>query len=310
MLTVKQYTPPETIPIDTIPPERIPLTWSPKIASDCSSMAVPESQGWFDSPIGNECLPFNRNQSKWIWWSTNENSQFVGVGTGEGKCDISPNDPVWIREFTKKSDGRYQVVIELDKVTADCIVPCRNTYSFVSLGDNWDINHNLPRPNLSENLSIELDLGILEAEQVNDSNPNIGLAKNRVMVGSMARWGGENHFLEINLYRTNNFDLYTMDSENLIDRYVSIPGVEIFYYYRPMLSHITGIENDLPTLSVNQTATHIEVPLAQLFKSSEWSPKPENWRDAEIAGIYIGMEIWGRGRVRIVFDDYQLYKTN
>jgi len=67
---------------------------------------------------------------------------------------------------------------------------------------------------VDEELHFTVALHAQQAEL--DPDPDVGDAKVRVMVGMVARWGGIARYVEVNLERSDNFDLVdaTTNSRN------------------------------------------------------------------------------------------------
>ena len=286
----------------------VPLTWAAGISSDCRSMAAP-APVWYEPPFGSEC----DDSGMWLISATIEDENF----TGGSLSDIHHTDSVWDHSFHPKEDGTYQIGWVLDKVNFDCEDrTCRDRYTGVFVNDSWDINTHLDRPNLGDQLFAEFDLGLFASEELHDPDPAVGDAKNRVTIGIVARWNNAVYFLEVNLYRTSNFDLYPADPENLKDRFLQYSTntgsetieTEIIYFNGNNLSLLPGIDENLPVVTPDSVMRHFKIPVTDLFLSHNWANTPTDWSEAELAGVYLGTEIWGKGRVWYEYDDYQLYR--
>lgn len=263
-------------------------SWDPLIKKQCFSVYGAQAQG-------PDCAP---NGYRWLWGTTNEDSNFNGGALNSFGID----HPVFKYSFhSRASDASYEVGIVTDKVNFDYF---RDRYTFVGFTDNWDVNA-VPKPPLSENLHSTFAMKMPAVEQVDDGVH--GLAKNRVVIGTVATWNGRAHYLEVNLYKTSNFDLCTgsCDPQNIYDRKFSYAGGEGVYFDGAQLGLVTGGAPQV--LRVGQTYQSFDIPWAQLFRAAPWTDTPTSWTGITLGGVYLGHEVWGKGRVWVELNDYQTF---
>jgi hypothetical protein len=293
----------------------INYTFAPYISSNCNAFAAPEPK-YFETPKG-DCKLLDPNGKKMFWLlaSTNENDSFGG-GT---MSDVKPDDKIFKYQFYKKTDGNYSVGFVLDKIN----FPNNFTdkYTFVGFLDSYDINSGIPRPTLNKNLFMDVDLNVFAFE-----NPKTTV-KNRIMLGIVARDSSKKtYYLEINLLKTANFDLCTSkantggtnipfpcDFADYYDRRSKFGNSgsssgELVYFNINNLSKLikTPVSYKFPSIKNDSNLNSISIPVTYLFNIAPWIQKP-NLKDLKIAGTYIGIEIQGKGRSWIKFQNYRLY---
>lgn len=247
----------------------------------------------------------------WNIRGTNEDAAFLPAGW------FLPNDPAlaatqWdtarrpysIYAFNPKGDGTYQIGWVVDKVNHPQDL---NRYSGAFVNDVQFTT----LPDLGGNVFIDLRMGLFGMDQVNDAS--VGLAKNRTTLGILAYWNDaagarQTQWVEINLFKTSNFDLCTgtCDPRGLYDRRSDYGTGEIVYYDVSSMYRVAGYPQT--GLVLNQTMKDFTIPVAALFRKFSWARPPAGgWTGVKISGIYIGHEIWGRGRIWVEFDNYRVY---
>jgi hypothetical protein len=127
-------------------------------------------------------------------------------------------------------------------------------------------------------------------------------------------WNGRSHYLEVNLWRTDNFDLCTgaCDPSSVYDRTFGDPTwpAEGVYFHGPSLGSVPGHVSQ-PNLTIGGGVREFEVHLGSLFRGyTGWSDAPPNWSQASLTGIYIGIEVWGRGRVWMEHKHYRVWSPS
>jgi len=251
----------------------------------------------------------------WLFTSTNEDRFFTG-GTLH---DISPLDPAWTHEFHAQDGGSYLVQLGLDKASPST-VPL-DAYSFVGFTHTFDVNVSEPRPTLEEELALQFGFTVLEDMRHIHPQDDVGEAKTRFVVGIVARnpRGGTTYYLEVKLTRSSNFDLCTARDE--FSGGASPEGCDESGVYARRARWTGGANGELVTVDIEalselgltdaafqpqMTDRHVRLPVTRLFDAVEWVSEPAE--DAEIAGVYIGTEIWGPGRTMMQIDDYELFR--
>jgi hypothetical protein len=291
---------PSTAPAAT----RVTRTWSPGLRSDRHAFYLP-APVWLTTPEGSDPGP-----GMWTFGTTNETAAFGG-GTMN---DMLPGDPSWAESFHPLGDGRYQVGLVVDKVNFPNYL---DRYSFAGFSDAFDVNTYLAKPTLGEDLYVDVKVALHAQEAHFD--PSAGDAKVRVMVGATVRWNGVARFMEVNLCRSSNFDLVDaqsnvggpggrLDPLGIYDRLANWGSGELVYYDGTQLDRVPGLTlAALPHLDPDAQWRSYTIPVSRLVRAFSWDQAPADWHDATIAGIYIGIEVWGRGRMWIELTDYDLY---
>ena len=302
-----------------IPAQEVNYTWAPYLASNCHAFAAPPEQGWYrwpdDSALKARCNASSPQAMKWLLSSTNEHSGFGGGTMWDIPPEMIGSGRMWSYAFHPKADGTFQLGFALDKVNH---AGFEDRYTFVGFNDSFDINPGLSRPNVGQGLVADFRLGLFAAER--SSYPGVGLAKNRVMVALAARWNNRTYYLEVNLWRDPEFDLCPYgpstggtipssicDAQGVYDRRASWTEGEAIYFHGGALSQVLG--SVIPALSPNSGMTSFRIPFTELFKAAPWVQPPTNWSDVQVAGLYLGIETWGKGRVWFEVDNYRLYTT-
>ncbi|OGF67235.1 hypothetical protein A3I27_04550 [Candidatus Giovannonibacteria bacterium RIFCSPLOWO2_02_FULL_43_11b] len=265
------------------------FTWDPLVKKECySTYITPQA--------GQDCSgtqPINR----WVFGTTNEDVNFEGGALNS----FLPDGKVAKFAFNDKGDGTYQIGWVVDKVSFDLY---RDKYTFFGFTDSWDVNK-IAFPTLDQDVHSSFRLKLMAQDQLSD--PSNGLAKNRVMIGAVATWNGRTHFVEVNLWNTDNFDLCKgiCDPDNIFDRRTSYKNVDSIYFNGPKLS--SAIDYNSPSLSPGGAFQDFDIPWTRLYQNYVWSDPPASWKDIKLQGVYIGTEVWGKGRVWTEFDNYQTY---
>jgi hypothetical protein len=265
--------------------------WDPYVRRACY-----RALGTVDPRHGPDCAS---STGAWAFGTTNEDAAF----TGGGPFDIPFGHPIWTFGFYDDPSGHYTVGWAIDKVNFDHF---RDRYSFAGF-DDTSLN-----VSLGGDVRLSLQVELMDAEQYDDGVN--GVAKNRVMIGAVGTWNGRSHYLEVNLWRTDNFDLCTgaCDPSNLYDRKFGDPAwpAEGVYFHGPSLGSIPG-HTSQPNLTIGGGVREFEVHLGSLFRGyTGWSDTPTNWAQVSLTGIYIGIEVWGRGRVWMEHQHYRVWSPS
>jgi len=294
---------------------KIPLNLGANFNTACTHFS---SQDW--RPIRVEQSGCEHRYS-WNIRGTNEDASF-----GSPKFFL-PEDPLlngtpyrsaerpyWTYRFERKPGNNYRLLWVLDKVSVDLD---RNQYSGAFLNDSG-----FTKPlYLSANLFVDI------TAKLNGSNAELdihtGQAKIRTSIGAVSRWKDRlgrayDAFVEVNIFRTANFDLCTAttnvdkqpklgcDPDELYDRRAYYGSGEIVYYDIASMASVAGISQE--RLRGSGVAQIYTIPIAELFRRYPWQRPPGRWQDATISGLYLGHEIWGKGYLSVEFEDYLVYE--
>ena len=88
---------------------------------------------------------------------------------------------------------------------------------------------------------------------------------------------------------------------------------QIIYYDFGQLGRVSGPSQN--TISADGQWHHIRIPVTNLFRDAPWTDSSSlsktsgliNLSGIELNALYIGHEVWGRGRVWVEFDNFQIY---
>lgn len=262
-----------------------------------------------------------KSSSSWNIRGTNEDSKFQSPQFFLPTTSLhNPKYAQYLRNgwkysFIEKPDKTFLVKWSLSKLEHHVD---RDRYSGAFLNDADFSKHTT----LDENIYLDLNLSLEEVQGVND--PIAGPPKMRVTFGVVAKWkdstGSEQKgFVEINLYRTENFDLCTKeantggrtfdqacDPDGIYDRRHFFGNGEIVYYNAAVMSRSWALQPPADRSS-SPSAIHYTIPIGALFRYYAWTKPPDRWSDAHIHGVYFGHEIWGRGRISTSVSDLGLY---
>ena len=197
------------------------------------------------------------------------------------------------------------------------------------------------------NVFIEFDFKVNVSEQgllLNDpstmdfagaSQRNMLLARNRATLGLVARSNSVTRFVEINLFKTPNFDLCTTSTNveqttiscesatgtpagydntvGLFDRRSSYGAGQIVYYDFGQLGRVFGPAQT--SISADGQWHHVRIPVTSLFRDAPWTDAASLSKTnglVDLSGIsfdalYIGHEVWGRGRIWTEYNNFKIY---
>jgi hypothetical protein len=285
-----------TMPQPTVPTKTVPLTnavkksysWDPTITKHCYST-------YKSGAVGPDC---GTGKNRWFIGTTNENSDHGGGTTN----DFQLGDPIWTFAFhDKDTRGRYEVRNIIDKVTTNKF---RDKYSFVGFSDSWDANA-IPYPTLDQDIHVGFSLKVPEVQLLDDAIH--GQAKARIMIGALGNWNGRSHFVEIDLWRSNDFDICTglCDPSDTLDQMYRFSGGEGFFYTGSSTRSLLGANYSIS--AVGGAYQTFDVPLTKLFQGTDWTDQPASWNGIKLNGVYIGTEVWGKGKVWTELKDLETY---
>jgi len=258
-------------------PERESITWSPFIMSNLYSL--------YDGTGGN-----TKYGRRWYFGTTNEDINFSGGGMN----DFPLTHPICGMAFEKKPHGNYQVGMFMNKIDAPYF---QNKFSFLGFTDNYEAN-GIVKTDLSKDIQLELELGLFGADFKEGS-------RGRVMIGAMARWNGRPHYVALNLL-SHRFDFVFFNDENfdavVVDRKWDCHQSQgVYYNYFHDVADIGVGVNERLSLISGEPLKSIRVPISEMFFVNSWSDMPSSWKGIKLAGTWVGMEIFGPGKLWIIF---------
>jgi len=238
-----------------------------------------------------------KTEKCWYFGCTNENRNFSKDETCKGSmCDFHIGHPIWGFAFHPKSDGTHQVGLFLDKLNFNFFREC---YSFVGFTENWEVNYrtgtfSLKAPRLNKEIFLDVDIAL-------GAFTCAGTNKCRVMIGAVSKWMGKDHYVAYNIKRTTNFggDSYHSNFDRHWDCKVS-EGC----YYSP--NDVWGVEHLLPETPTEESFKKFTIPITTMFKRIDWSDKFKV-EDGYLAGVWLGMEIFGAAVAWIEFKNWDIW---
>ena len=167
---------------------------------------------------------------------------------------------------------------------------------------------------IDQDVYVEFDIRVRGAE-LNPALYSGSVSGHRVMLGALTQWpeagrSNINHFTEIDLYESAQYTFNeslnpTFCADAPYDRCFFDPAGKSAegrnVSYPSLLQH-----SQLPLNS--NTWVHIQVPLSALIRSLGWVSRPTTWSNAQLAGIYIGLESMGASRLWIEVKGYKVYR--
>jgi Ricin-type beta-trefoil lectin domain len=308
------------------------LNFSPYIDSDCYIFQDTQANGWYRLPaqLSPRCKALESNPSGGAkprgWLISGYNEGIGATGYKPGPLippELTGDGKLWNFAFHPKADGTFQFGMAIDKFTFNTY---RDQYTWAGFGDNFDQNAGFRRPLLSDDIVADLQIGLFGHNRGYDPTTaaegfKSGMGKSRIMLGVLARWAGIDHFLEVVFWKDAEYDgcgatpqatwwsepsstPEPCDTTGLYDRRSRWAGGETLYYDAGQLQQILGYA--IPTLGDGKGMVAYHLPITQLYKGYSWSGGPPG-ADASIAGIYIGLEVYGKASVWAELANYRLY---
>lgn len=320
-------------------------SWDPQLRSDCFILNDTEEHGWWRFPM--EVSPRCNTGEKKDWWppawvlaSYNE-----GIPDKYPRGEIIPQSKIgkgklWDFRFVPDVDNKFSMQMTLDKLGNPDYL---DQFTWVGLQDSFDLNKDIPKPSLDEDLYVDLRVAVIEAKRAVNSNVTQALdpkgfwkiGKGRVHLGVMLRWEENNPFrireiynLEVVFWRDEEYDGCTKegnwwgppshpgnescDTSGLYDRRAiwgprntGGGGGEAVYYTASGLYQVLGL--NMKMLSPGAGFENYRIPISKLVRNYPWKRPPPSWEHVKVAGVYIGIEEWGKARVSFEVKNYRLY---
>ena len=190
--------------------------------------------------------------------------------------------PYYKYAFVPLPNGLFQFQMALDRTAGDA-------FEKLFFGPNDSFRSPAP---IDSHTGVSLNL-------VGTWEPASGNHAQRIVIGAGVRWNGRMNWVELNPY-AHNFDWCaetnrgnpdglpagTCDTAGIYDRR-SFFGGEIVEYSVPGLGNY-------PPLVPRAGWTRYWIDWGELIRSYPWQRPPADWADAEIVGVYVGIESIGR----------------
>gem|GEM_PF-4452071 len=317
------------------------LSWSAGIASPRRVRALSRTPWIQESTFTDETGVSAGEGGFWLASTGLETAQFKPVKPQHCMDALLPDDPIFRLSASRTVSNRWAFQLNVDKRsgrTQDDI-PTDPTTFFGGVNDSYDLNPpEGSKPSVGENVFVELEYRVIDRRTWNVAG--LEPPRARFMLGATTRFSREiqgeqvsvTNYTEVNLDRSASFDSCPTSgfaSRNLqlppgVARNASDPsGVydmrhywgadlthckdagcgELVYFDRRAISHL---------IRESRTADGwigLRIPLSYLILSYGWSRDPYGWDSVEIGGIYLGIEIWGRGVMAAEIRDYRAFST-
>jgi len=234
----------------------------------------------------------------------------------------------WFQQIKPTKKIRfYNVWMTLDKLTYNKM---RAQYTSLTLADDLKWNK-VTTPRLSKDLYINASIKLSQFNQTTDissCDPLIPIgqcdAQVRVYIGAVANMNGKDYTIEVNLLRTDNFDLCTdtagctlasLKPKNpAVDELNKLPYTIVFYGQN---IGMFALNATLPALNADNTYVNFTIPVTQIFNgiatSWPWYNQFDgitDWSNATLTKFYFGEEVWGAGAVQAQVKSLRLYEIN
>jgi hypothetical protein len=333
---------PLTVPFDAKLAEATddwrPLSWSPRFASPRRVRATSQPPWIQPDTLIDETGGSRGTNAFWLVSTSMETDRLTPVRPGRFMDALRPDDPIFRVSAAPWGLDRYVMRLVLDKrsgMTSDGIASDA-TFTFGSVIDSFDLNApDGKKPSVGDNLYVDITYRANRMDSIQGAGsdpPRI-----RFTVGITSRYSGtasglqsdETIYTEVNLERTSSYDLCPTngsayrhlllppgvsrtnpDPEGIYDvRHTwggkqdrlgsRITGGELAYYDRKAISQwVTETQ-------LTDGWKRLRIPASFLIARHGWARGPQNWNRVEVAGIYLGMEMWGRGLLDVEIRDYQ-----
>lgn len=318
------------------------LSWSPGIVSPRRVRALSQSP-WiqadtFEDETGGQA----GGNGFWLVSTSMETAQFTPVRPQRSMDALLPGDPIFRLTASRADIDRWAFQLNVDKRSGRTIdgIATNPTTLFGGVNDSFDVNPpSGGMPSVGENVVVELEYRVPDRRTWNV--PGLEAPRARLSLGATTRFSragsGEfvrvTNYTEVNLDRTASFDLCPT-SGNANRNLKLPPGVplnasdplgiyDMRHYWRSDLTNSVtssggelvyydrrAISNLIRESRTSDGWTRLRIPLSYLISSYGWSRNPYDWDSVEIAGIYFGIEIWGKGVMAAEIRDYRAYATH
>ena len=326
----------------TASPARV-LSWSPGIRSPRRLRALSQDPWIQFDTLTDESEGVGGSNLFWLVSTSMENQNYSPVRPDKGMNALLPNDPLYQVFASQLDDKKYSLRMVMDKISgkdlsgAD-VIP---TFLFGAINESFDIAFNdIQKPRIGDNIYVDITYRINKL--MTKDTRGILPPKARVSVGVATRYQGDNYglgtqekkYVEINLERTQSYDMCPQKGEaysgihlpwNITKTNSDAEGIYDSRHTWGLSGHKPGasairntttggelvyydgkaIENWIVKKDLDDGWIKLRIPFSFLMIRYPWQRLPENWNDVRIGGIYLGLEMWGRG-----FLDWEVKDVN
>lgn len=208
---------------------------------------------------------------------------------------LPPDHPYYNYAFVPLPNGLYQFQFALDRVQGD-------GYDKPYFGINDSFQRAVP---IDSHTGVSLNL----VGAFNVAGPD---NNQRVTVGAGVRWHGRTNWVELNLY-AHQWDWCGKTNRGNAD---NLPGgrcdpgklYDQRSYFGGEIVELTvpGLGNYAP-LVPRAGWTRYWIDWGELIRAYPWQSPPADWADAEIVGVYVGIESIGRTWAYVQVRDFATF---
>jgi len=282
--------------------------------------------GGLGACMGADCLPAYPEAQSYRMSTTTEDFTYVN-GSSD---DVAWGADIWPADWTyQPEEDAYALSLGVDKYN---YADFRNKHVFAGLNEAFDyVANSIP---VSTDTYVEFQAQLTDMQN-QDLGGEIGHSKTRATLGVVFMIGERVHYFEVQLKRgdsdtgdlydnvttTTNFDAeyhgsppdgpWFDNADGSYDRLSYGATWEVIYVYGPEIEHIAGLaaEDNVPLLRSDKQSYTINI--TKLVRNIPWSDSPGtaagDWDAIEIQGIYVGVEVWGGGKINILLDGLAVY---
>lgn len=307
------------------------LSWSPGITSPRRVRAMSKPPWINPMTFVDELAGKDHQPGFWLVSTSLEDAWYRPVMPDHSMDALLPTDPAFQVTSQKLADGRFALRMLMNKAGKydNRGNNIESRFLFGAVNDSFDLRfQSIDKPSVSDQIMVEFQYRIRQLKLM--PTPAAPYPRVRFAVGMGTRHKGmngdkvtsETNFMEINLARTEGYDYCISGRPPYfgirlpvdLPRLNSDPskiydlrhcwGLSAFKAGNPAASELTsGGElvyfNAKTTPEVKITSLPdnwrlIRIPMSELMQDYNWQRPPSSWNEAEVAGIYLGIEAWGR----------------
>ena len=321
------------------------LSWSPEITSPRRVRALSEPPWYNPATFVDELASKDHQHGFWLVSTSLEDASYRPVLPDHAMDALLPSDPAFQVSSRKLADGKFALRMLMNKsgkydIRGNNI---ESRFLFGAINDSFDLRfQSTDKPRVSDQIMVEFQYRIRQLKLMPTSavsNPRV-----RFAVGMGTRHMGQNgnkltsetNFMEVNLARTEGYDYCISGRQPYfgirlpvdLPRLNSDPskiydlrhcwGLSAFRAGNLAASELTiGGElvyyNARTTAEINITSLpdswrQVRIPMSALIEDYKWQRPPSKWNDAEVAGVYLGIEAWGRALAEWEVKNLLVYK--
>ncbi|MFM7132318.1 MAG: hypothetical protein ACKO0V_23470 [bacterium] len=307
------------------------ISWSPAIASPRRVRAL-SSAPWFEAAtLVDESGGKSGSSGFWLISTSLEDAYYRPAVPGHSMDALLPTDPAFQVTSRKLASGKYSLQLKMNKTGKydKRGNEIESRFLFGAVNESFDLRfQSSDKPKVSDNIMVEFQYRINQMKFI--STPAVPNPRARLTVGMGMRHQGLNNlvetldtkYLEVNIARSGSYDYCISGRQPYfgIRLPVNVPrlnsdplkiydqrhcwGLAAFRPDDPAASELAS-SGELVYFNARTTREvtlnsrpdgwqFARIPLSKLVLNYNWQRPPADWQNAEVAGVYFGVEAWGR----------------